>query len=134
MFSLAAGIDPRVALAVHIALAMAVVAAVLAVAAFLQERRPPGAGFGIYESGAAGVAAPSRPVPVSYFLVAAFFVIFDVEAAILFAWAVAAPEAGVPGLVSAGIFIAILIAAIAYLWADGALDVGARRPGREKAP
>lgn len=123
---LTVSIDPRVALALYILLTILVVGAVMGVAALLRERRPPGTGFGLYESGAAGVTPPRAPVPTSYFLIAACFVIFDLEAAILFTWAVAAAEAGWPGLVSAGVFIGILLAALVYLWADGALDVGPR--------
>lgn len=135
MFEWAASLDPRVALAIHVALALATVVAVLAVAAVLRERRPPGAGFGIYESGAPDVAAPTQPVPVAYFLIAAFFVIFDVEVAILFTWAIAAAEAGWTGLVSAGVFIGVLLAALVYLWTDGALDVGPRAaPGAGERP
>jgi len=51
-------------------------------------------------------------------------VVFDMEAAILFAWAVAAREAGLAGLFEAALFIAVLLAALGYLWADGALDFG----------
>lgn len=128
MTDLTTSLDARAALAIHAVLAIAVVAAILVVAALVREKRAKGAGLGLYESGAPGVAPAAHMVPTTYFLVAAAFVIFDLEAAILFAWAVAAPAAGWPGLVSAAIFVAILLAALVYLWADGALEVGPRRP------
>ena len=134
MIEVAATLDPRIALLVHAALAAATVGLVLAVAFVLRERGGPGAGYGIYESGAPDVEPATATVPTSYFLVAAAFVIFDVEAAILFAWAVSAAEAGWSGLVAAGVFIAILLAALAYLSADGALDIGPRPRNRAAAP
>jgi NADH-quinone oxidoreductase subunit A len=66
-----------------------------------------------------------------YFLIAVFFMIFDVEVALLFAWAVAATEVGRDGLIAATVFIAVLLAALAYLWMDGALETGPQvRAGR----
>lgn len=139
MMSFALGLDPRVTLALHVLAAIATVAAILAVSAWLRAPGTPprtlgGGGFGIYESGAPATQAATGPVPAAYFQIAAFFVIFDFEAAVLYTWAVSAPEAGVAGLVSAGIFIVVLLAALAYLWLDGALDTGpARAAGRAGA-
>jgi NADH-quinone oxidoreductase subunit A len=57
-----------------------------------------------------------------FYLVAMLFVIFDVEALYLFAWAVSVRESGWAGLIEATVFIAILLAGLAYLWRIGALD------------
>lgn len=124
-------IDARTALALHILLAAIVIALILGVAALLRE--PSRERMGVYESGAP--PGPSRLVPVtaSYALIAVCFMIFDVEAALLFAWAGAAREAGLPGLVAATVFVALLLAALAYLWADGALQTGPRRRDRARA-
>jgi NADH-quinone oxidoreductase subunit A len=65
-----------------------------------------------------------------FYLIAVFFVIFDVEAVFLFAWAVAFRELGWAGYIEAVIFIAILGAALGYLWRQGALDWGTSGPGR----
>ena len=51
-----------------------------------------------------------------------FFVIFDLEAVFLFAWAVAARALGWPAFWEAVIFVGILVAALLYLWRVGALD------------
>lgn len=123
--------DPRLALLLHVAIAAVAVVAILGLAAWLRE--PGRDGFGVYESG----AAPSAPVrgmaAAPYFLIAVIFMLFDVEVALLFAWAVAARDVGVGGLVAASVFIAVLLAALAWLWMDGALDTGpARRPARER--
>jgi NADH-quinone oxidoreductase subunit A len=50
-----------------------------------------------------------------------FFVIFDLEAAFLFAWAVALREIGWAGYLEGLIFIGVLVAALAYLWRSGGL-------------
>lgn len=124
MTELLAAIDPRAALAVHVVLSMAVVALAMGVAALLRERRVERIADVAYESGVVPVAPPQRPLNAPYFLVAALFVIFDMEAAILIAWAVVAREAAWQGLIGATVFIVVLLAALAYLWADGALDWG----------
>lgn len=97
----------------------------------MRERRPPGSGFGLSDRGVAGVTTDDAPVPASYFLVAACCVVFDLEAAIPFTGAVAAAEAGWTGLVSTDVLIGIPLAALAYLWVDGACDVGPRPRRRE---
>jgi NADH-quinone oxidoreductase subunit A len=61
-----------------------------------------------------------------------FFVIFDVEAVFLYAWAVSVRHNGWSGLVMAAIFIAVLLAALFYLWRVGGLDWAPARSGRER--
>ena len=123
MLEQAAALDPRVSLALYSAAAVVVIAAVLVVSSLLRARGASG-GAGVYESGAPARGGMTAPVPAAYFQIAAFFVIFDFEAAVLYSWAISAREAGWTGLVSATVFIVLLLAALAYLWADGALDTG----------
>lgn len=84
-----------------------------------------------FESGVLPVGTARLRFPAHFYLVALFFVIFDLEAAYLFAWAIAVREAGWIGYVEALIFIVILLAALVYLWRLGALDWAPRR--RDKA-
>ena len=77
-----------------------------------------------FESGIVTVGLARLRLSAKFYLIAVFFVIFDVEAVFLFAWAVAFRELGWPGYIEAVIFIAILGAALAYLWRLGALDWG----------
>jgi len=53
-----------------------------------------------------------------------FFVIFDIEALFIFAWAVSIREAGWPGYVEMLIFISVLVVALIYLWRLRALEWG----------
>lgn len=108
----------------HVVLAVGVVAVAMGVAAVLRERRSDRIADVAYESGVVPALPQQRPLNAPYFLVAALFVIFDMEAAILIAWAVVAREAAWPALIGATVFIVVLLAALAYLWADGALDWG----------
>ena len=115
-------IDPGAALAIHVALSAGLVAAIMLVAAWLRERRSGARADVPYEGGVLPAAPQQGPVNAPYFLIAALFVIFDMEAAILFAWAVAARDTGWLGLIEAAVFIGVLLLALVYLWADGALD------------
>lgn len=122
MSELIFSIDPGAALAIHVALSAGLVAAIMLVAAWLREKRSGARPDVPYEGGVLPAAPQQGPVNAPYFLIAALFVIFDMEAAILFAWAVAARDTGWLGLIEAAVFIGVLLLALVYLWADGALD------------
>ncbi|OQW29910.1 MAG: hypothetical protein A4C66_05135 [Nitrospira sp. HN-bin3] len=94
------------------------------------ERRSESATAIPYECGIRPTGSAQVRPPVQYYLIAMFFVIFDVEAAYLYAWAVAVPETGWLGFIEVTIFVSILLASLAYLWLTGALDWHAysRRP------
>jgi NADH-quinone oxidoreductase subunit A len=79
-----------------------------------------------YESGIRPTGTAQIRLPIQYYLVAMLFVIFDLEAVFLYAWAVAVRETGWLGFTEAAIFAAVLLAALAYLWRIGALDWSAR--------
>jgi len=59
---------------------------------------------------------------VRYYLVAILFIVFDLEIAFLFPWAVALSKIGVFGLIAMGIFLAILVVGFIYEWKKGALE------------
>ncbi|MBI5129480.1 MAG: NADH-quinone oxidoreductase subunit A [Rhodopseudomonas palustris] len=115
-------INSGAALAIHVALSAGIVAAIIVVAAWLREKRSGARADVPYEGGVLPAAPQQGPLNAPYFLIAALFVIFDMEAAILFAWAVAARDTGWLGLIEATVFIGVLLLALVYLWADGALD------------
>ena len=71
---------------------------------------------------------------IEFYLIAMFFVIFDLETIFLIGWAVAFFEVGWPGFVGAAVFIVILLVALVYEFRTGALEWGvksrfARAPG-----
>jgi NADH-quinone oxidoreductase subunit A len=88
-----------------------------------------------FESGVVGQGGARLRFSAKFYLVAMFFVIFDVEALYLYAWAVSAREAGWMGFAEVTLFVLFLLAGLVYLWRIGALDWSpeARRRRRDKA-
>jgi NADH-quinone oxidoreductase subunit A len=77
-----------------------------------------------YESGIAPTGSPRVPFNIDFYLVGLLFVIFDLEAAFLFAWAVAARKLGWEGYAGVSVFVGILVVGLIYEWRQGALDFG----------
>ncbi len=75
-----------------------------------------------FESGVVSVGNARVRFSAKFYLTAMFFVIFDVEALFLYAWAVSVRESGWAGFIEAFIFIAVLLAGLVYVWRIGALD------------
>jgi NADH-quinone oxidoreductase subunit A len=112
-------------------LTVALVGGLILVSYFLGEKTRGEATRQIFESGIVTVGEARFRVPAKFYLMAMFFVIFDLESVFIFAWAVAARDVGWAGYVEVLIFIAVLVAALAYLWRSGALDWG---PSGRRAP
>ncbi|RRF16777.1 NADH-quinone oxidoreductase subunit NuoA [Klebsiella pneumoniae] len=75
-----------------------------------------------FESGIDSVGSARLRLSAKFYLVAMFFVIFDVEALYLYAWSTSIRESGWVGFVEAAIFILVLLAGLVYLVRIGALD------------
>jgi len=75
-----------------------------------------------YECGFEAFEDSRMRFDVRYYLVAILFIIFDLEIAFLVPWAVSLREIGMFGLVSMGIFLAILVVGFIYEWRKGALE------------
>ena len=86
-----------------------------------------------YESGVApsGEARLSEPVP--FYLVAIFFIVFDVEMIFVVSWAVAWDILGWPGFLNVAFFILILFVGLVHLWKTGGLDWGPGAHRRQRA-
>jgi NADH-quinone oxidoreductase subunit A len=111
-------------LAVFFLLVVLLTGAMLVVSYFLGERHRDRHTGLPYEGGVSSEGDAHIRFSARFYLVAMFFVVFDLEAVFVFLWAVVAREAGWPGYVEIAIFIGVLIAALAYLWALKALDWG----------
>ncbi|HZP88449.1 MAG TPA: NADH-quinone oxidoreductase subunit A [Burkholderiales bacterium] len=114
-------------LLVYVAAVVLLVAALILLSYLLGERHRGLATGEPFESGVASVGDARLRFSAKFYLVAMLFVIFDLEAVFLFAWAVSVREAGWLGYVEALVFIVVLAAALAYLWRVGALDWAPRR-------
>lgn len=75
-----------------------------------------------YECGATPVGEAWQPYNVRYYLFALLFVVFDVEAAFLFPWALAFRKVGAYAVAEMLIFVALLAVGLAYAWRRGALE------------
>jgi NADH-quinone oxidoreductase subunit A len=75
-----------------------------------------------FESGVVSAGSAQLRLSAKFYLIAMFFVIFDIEALFLYVWAVSMREVGWAGYIEAVIFITILLAGLVYLWRIGALD------------
>lgn len=79
-----------------------------------------------YESGVAPTGEAKLREPVPFYLVAIFFIVFDVEAIFIVSWAVAWDLLGWAGFFQITFFIVILFLGLVYLWKMGGLDWGPR--------
>lgn len=108
------------------ALVIALVAFIIGLSAVLgqSQRHRKGAAAQIYESGLVSTGSAHVRFAVKFYLIAMFFVIFDLEAAFIYLYAVTFQDLGWTGYIEINIFIGILLAALVYLWRNGALDWG----------
>jgi NADH-quinone oxidoreductase subunit A len=83
-----------------------------------------------YESGVIPTGTARLAYPVPFYLVAIFFIVFDVEAVFIFAWAVAWDELGLAGLLHITFFIVVLLLGLAWLWIKGGLEWGPQKAVR----
>ena len=109
-----------------------------------------GAGFALTSIGLSAVLGPRKPTPeklapyecgmppvgdarerqsVKFYLVAMIFLLFDIEVAFLYPWAMALRDLGWPGLVQIVLFMLLLLAGYVYVWRKGAFDWGAASSG-----
>ena len=75
-----------------------------------------------YECGFEAFEDARMKFDVRYYLVAILFILFDLEIAFLFPWAVAFGDIGATGFLAGVVFLAILTVGFAYEWKKGALD------------
>jgi NADH-quinone oxidoreductase subunit A len=75
-----------------------------------------------YECGFEAFDDSRMKFDVRYYLVAILFIVFDLEIAFLFPWAVALNKIGLAGLLAMGIFLGILVVGFIYEWKKGAFE------------
>lgn len=108
-------------------LVVGLIAVMLGLSYVLGERHNERATGAPYESGIVSEGSAHVRFSARFYLVAMFFVVFDLESVFIFAWAVAAKEVGWAGYFEVLVFVGILVATLIYLWRLGALDFGAKR-------
>ena len=91
-------------------------------ARLLAPNRPDRGEASPYECGFEAFEDARMKFDVRYYLVAILFILFDLEIAFLFPWAVVLPDIGLFGFLSMMVFLAILIVGFVYEWKKGALE------------
>jgi NADH-quinone oxidoreductase subunit A len=107
---------------VFIALGGITVTLLLGLSRLLQPRDPNPVKLSTYECGEVPFGTSWVQFNIRFYVVALIFIIFDVEVALLYPWAVIFQRLGMLAFVEAFIFIVILLAGLAYLWKEGDLD------------
>lgn len=111
-------------LSVFVLIVLALVAVLLFLCAWLGERKPDREKSRAYESGIIPTGSARLRYPVPFYLVAIFFLLFDVEGAFIFSWAVAWEQLGWEGWLQISFFIILLLLGLAYVWHKGGLAWG----------
>jgi len=94
----------------------------LTVGSLLSPNRPDAEKLSPYECGFEAFEDSRMKFDVRYYLVAILFIVFDLEIAFLFPWAVALDSIGVVGLAAMGVFLLVLVVGFVYEWKKGALE------------
>ena len=100
----------------------AVGVAPMVIGKILGPSKPDAAKLSPYECGFEAFEDARMQFDVRYYLVAILFILFDLEIAFLFPWAVTLDTIGFVGFISMMVFLAILIVGFVYEWSRGALD------------
>jgi NADH-quinone oxidoreductase subunit A len=109
-------------LAAYLVIIVGLVVAMLSLSFVLGQRHDNRQTGSPYESGILSQGSARVRLSAKFYLVAMLFVIFDLEAVFIFAWAIVVRETGWAGYFEALVFITVLIATLFYLWRVGALD------------
>lgn len=111
-------------MAVYCLIILALLLVILFLTRWLGERRPTEIKEAPYECGIIPTGNARFPYPAPFYLVAIFFLIFDVEGAFIFSWAIAFDRLGWLGWLQISLFIIILLISLMYLWRKGGLEWG----------
>ncbi len=120
-------------LGLYFLIALVVAGSMIGLSFVLGERHSDRATGQPYESGIVSTGSARVRLSVKFYIVAMLFVIFDLEAVFIFAYAVAYEEVGWPGYAGLVVFVAILVVALIYEYRMGALDWEPVRPRMAKA-
>jgi NADH-quinone oxidoreductase subunit A len=111
-------------LAIYGFLVLILVAILLFLSGWLGEKKPNPDKTKSYECGVIPTESARFRYPVLFYLIATFFLIFDVEGAYIFSWAIAFDSLGWSGWLAASFFIILLLISLLYIWKKGGLEWG----------
>lgn len=121
---------------VYLLVACAFITGSLTIGRILRPNKPTPEKLTTYECGEDTIGSAWIQFNVRFYIIALIFLIFDVEIAVLFPWALIFKEVGLLGLVEIFIFVGILVVGFAYVWVKGDLEwlrsLGEVRSGEER--
>ncbi len=115
-------------LALYTAMVLGLIVLILFLTSWLGEKKVTAEKVRPYECGVIPTGFARFRYPVAFYLIATFFLIFDVESAFIFAWAVATRDLGWAGWLQISFFIIILLVSLFYIWKKGGLDWQPKSP------
>ncbi|MCA1779236.1 MAG: NADH-quinone oxidoreductase subunit A [Xanthomonadaceae bacterium] len=107
---------------IFLGMALGMGVGLIAAGGILGPRHPNDQKLSPYECGFEAFDDSRMKFDVRFYLVAILFIIFDLEIAFLFPWAVALDTIGMTGLIAMSIFLAVLVIGFIYEWKKGALE------------
>ena len=107
---------------VFLSLAVGIAVMIPLASILIARQKPDAEKLSAYECGFEAFEDTRMKFDIRYYLVAILFIIFDLEIAFLFPWAIVIHDIGIYGLVSMAIFLFILIVGFIYEWKKGALE------------
>jgi len=107
---------------IFILIAIAMGAVPLVLTLFVSEQKPNAEKMSAYECGFEAFEDARLQVDVRFYLLAILFVVFDLESAFLFPWAIVLDQIGLFGFVEMVMFLVILLVGYVYAWKKGALQ------------
>jgi NADH-quinone oxidoreductase subunit A len=113
---------------IMIALGAGFAAIAIGLSSLLGPRKPTPEKLAAYECGMPPVGDARERQSVKFYLVAMIFLLFDIEVAFIYPWAMALRGLGWGGLVQVVLFMSLLLAGYVYVWRKGALDWGSDGP------
>jgi NADH-quinone oxidoreductase subunit A len=120
--------------AFYVAIVLGLLGILLFLTSWLGEKKPDPEKARPYECGIVPTGWARFRYPVPFYLVAVFFLIFDVEAAFIFSWAVAMEDLSWRGWLQISFFIIVLLLSLFYIWKKGGLDWSPVATSRRASP
>ena len=119
--------DGWLGVVIMVVLGVGFAAVMIGLSVLLGPKNPTPEKLAPYECGMPAVGDARERQSVKFYLVAMIFLLFDIEVAFLYPWAVSLRDLGWPGLVQIVTFFLILLVGFVYVWRKGVLDWGSRR-------
>jgi NADH-quinone oxidoreductase subunit A len=117
-------------LAIYTLATLVLVGAMLIAAWWLGVKKPNSNKSLAYESGVIPTGSARLPLFIPFYLIAIFFIVFDVETSFIFTWAVVWDKLGLGGLIHITFFIVLLLLGLIWIWLKGGLEWGPSRMQR----